>query len=77
MDEETDEGAEFSATLFNKYGKVKPHIIEEGYRNGTGCWGKELNSGELVYIFYARVDEQVSPLYLILSLQSLKKLLRT
>jgi hypothetical protein len=59
MDEE-NEMHQFSVTLFDKYGKIRPHLVDPGYRSGTGCWGREINSGELVYILDMKVNEQVS-----------------
>ncbi|KAF7289319.1 Ankyrin repeat family protein [Mycena indigotica] len=57
LDEEIDEMHEFSATLFDKYGNVQPHLVEPGYRSGSGCWGRELNEGVLFYIFWVSVEE--------------------
>lgn len=60
MDEENNELHKFSLTLFDRYGEVRRHLIEGGHRSGTGCWGTELNSGELVYILDIAVKAPVS-----------------
>ncbi|KAJ7108467.1 ankyrin repeat family protein [Mycena crocata] len=57
MDEDMDEMHQFSVTLFDKYGHVRPHLVDPGYRSGTGCWGRELNSGQLVYILDMTVND--------------------
>ncbi|KAF7295980.1 Ankyrin repeat family protein [Mycena kentingensis (nom. inval.)] len=58
LDEETDEMATFSTKLFDKYGKVLPEHIELGYQSGSGCWGRELDEGTLIYVFWVSVEEQ-------------------
>ncbi|KAK0190291.1 ankyrin repeat family protein [Armillaria mellea] len=50
LDEESDELQRFSVALFDKYGKVKSHIVSEGFRSGTRCWGRELNVGKIIYV---------------------------
>ncbi|KAF7362384.1 Ankyrin repeat family protein [Mycena venus] len=57
MDEDMDEMHQFSVTLFDKYGNVRPHLVGSSYRSGTGCWGLEMNSGELLYIIDMNVTE--------------------
>ncbi|KAF8150515.1 hypothetical protein K438DRAFT_1865533 [Mycena galopus ATCC 62051] len=57
MDEDMDELHQFSVTLFDKYGKARPHLMAPGYRSGTGCWGREMGAGELVYILDVTVKE--------------------
>lgn len=59
LDEDTDEMHQFSVTLFDKYGAVRPHLVDPGYRSGTGCWGREMDSGELVYILDITVKDSV------------------
>ncbi|KAF9027051.1 hypothetical protein BDZ89DRAFT_1113615 [Hymenopellis radicata] len=49
MDEESQELHEFSVTLFDKNGLLRPRF-KAGYRSGTGCWGDELNEDALAYI---------------------------
>ncbi|KAJ7503117.1 hypothetical protein B0H11DRAFT_619204 [Mycena galericulata] len=57
LDEDSDEMHQFSVTLFDKYGAVRPHLVDPGYRSGTGCWGREMNTGELIYILDIRVKK--------------------
>jgi hypothetical protein len=66
MDEVDEDLFHCALTLFDKSGDVKPYILEKGFHSGTGCWGEELNSGELIYIFDMHVHEDVSTLSLIL-----------
>ncbi|GLB40821.1 hypothetical protein LshimejAT787_0900360 [Lyophyllum shimeji] len=56
MDEHSDELCQFSVALFDKFGRVRPWLLEPGNRRGTGCWGEELNTGELVYLLDMNVD---------------------
>ncbi|KAJ7730843.1 ankyrin repeat family protein [Mycena maculata] len=56
-DEDMDEMHQFSVTLFDKNGAVRPHLVESDYRSGTGCFGREMNFGELVYILDIKVNE--------------------
>ncbi|KAK0190556.1 ankyrin repeat family protein [Armillaria mellea] len=58
MDIECDEMNTFGTTLFDKFGRIKPHIITKGYRSGTGCWGEELSEGQLIYITHIDVIEK-------------------
>ncbi|KAF8991005.1 hypothetical protein BDZ89DRAFT_1086867 [Hymenopellis radicata] len=58
MDEESQELHEFSVTLFDKNGLLKPRF-KTGYRSGTGCWGDELNEDALAYIEDITVKEEL------------------
>ncbi|KAJ7503118.1 ankyrin repeat family protein [Mycena galericulata] len=48
---------EFAVTLFDKYGYVRPYLVDPGHRRGTGCWGREMNTGHLMYILDIRVKK--------------------
>ncbi|KAK7057699.1 ankyrin repeat family protein [Favolaschia claudopus] len=50
LDQDNSEMHTFSITLFDKFGHARPELVNPGYRSGTGCWGRELDSGALVYI---------------------------
>jgi len=58
LDEDEEELAQFSSTLFNKFGEIRPSIVEDEKFKGTGCWGRELNEGMLCYIYYVYVAEE-------------------
>ncbi|KAJ7503111.1 ankyrin repeat family protein [Mycena galericulata] len=58
LDEDMDEMHQFSVTLFDKHGSVRPHLVDPGYRSGTGCWGREMDAGQLVYILDMSVDQK-------------------
>ncbi|KAK0206923.1 ankyrin repeat family protein [Desarmillaria ectypa] len=58
MDMEGEEMNVFGMTLFDKFGRIKPHIVTEGYLSGTGCWGEELSEGQIVYITHIDVTEK-------------------
>ncbi|PCH42308.1 hypothetical protein WOLCODRAFT_143973 [Wolfiporia cocos MD-104 SS10] len=60
LDEDEDELANFSRTLFDKFGNVRPWLVEDEIFKGTGCWGTELNEGILYYLYY--VDVRVEAL---------------
>ncbi|KAJ6590025.1 hypothetical protein DFH09DRAFT_1027257 [Mycena vulgaris] len=53
----TDETQQFAVTLFDKFGEVRPHLVNPGCRSGSGCWGREMNSGNLVYIIDMTVKD--------------------
>ncbi|KAJ7187765.1 hypothetical protein C8R46DRAFT_1052489 [Mycena filopes] len=36
---------------------VRPHFVEPGRRSGNGCWGREMNTGALIYILDLNVNE--------------------
>ncbi|KZT07691.1 uncharacterized protein LAESUDRAFT_811942 [Laetiporus sulphureus 93-53] len=55
FDEEQDELAAFSQTLFNKYGEIRPWLVEDEKLKSTGCWGRELNDGTIFYIFHVLI----------------------
>ncbi|PPQ84753.1 hypothetical protein CVT26_014688, partial [Gymnopilus dilepis] len=57
MDVDSDEWHEFS-TLFDKGAVIRPELVDGGRRSGSGCWGKELNEGEMLYINDVRVKEE-------------------
>ncbi|OBZ78418.1 hypothetical protein A0H81_02167 [Grifola frondosa] len=57
MDDHSQELHEFSVKLFNKYGKLKPDHVDHEYHKGSGCWGRELDDGMLIYV----VDVEVNP----------------
>ncbi|SJL02411.1 uncharacterized protein ARMOST_05738 [Armillaria ostoyae] len=58
MDMESEEMNVFGTTLFDKFGRIKPHIVAKGYRSGTGCWGEELSEGQIIYITHIDVIEK-------------------
>ncbi|KAK7057664.1 ankyrin repeat family protein [Favolaschia claudopus] len=57
MDEDMDEMHQFSVALFDKCGHVRPELVDAGYRSGTGCWGREMDSGALIYILGITINE--------------------
>ncbi|PBK66910.1 hypothetical protein ARMSODRAFT_1046286 [Armillaria solidipes] len=58
MDMESEEMNTFGTTLFDKFGRIKPHIVAKGYRSGTGCWGEELSEGQIIYLTHIDVIEK-------------------
>jgi hypothetical protein len=60
MDEESDELMQFSKKLFDAHSNVQPWLIDGRYKSGSGCWGKELNKGQIVHFEDLIVKEQVS-----------------
>ncbi|KDQ62412.1 hypothetical protein JAAARDRAFT_54366 [Jaapia argillacea MUCL 33604] len=59
MDEESQELHEFSATLFDKNGFLRPWLIENQYHNGTGIWGREVDQRSIVYLSELEVDKDL------------------
>lgn len=60
MDGLSKEMADFALKLFDKYGKLRPELVENEYHKGSGCWGRELNDGIIIYVVSVRVEPQVS-----------------
>ncbi|KAK7057662.1 hypothetical protein R3P38DRAFT_2842330 [Favolaschia claudopus] len=54
VDEETHQ---FSIALFDNDGRLLPELVNPGHRSGTGCWGREMDSGKLLYILDFTIDE--------------------
>ncbi|CCM00041.1 uncharacterized protein FIBRA_02067 [Fibroporia radiculosa] len=58
MDEESQELHEFSVKLFDKNGHLKPELVDDEYHRGSGCWGREMNRGTIIYVEDVRVVTQ-------------------
>ncbi|KAL6307619.1 hypothetical protein BKA93DRAFT_727485 [Sparassis latifolia] len=58
MDADSDELATLSRVLFDKYGEVRPWLVEDELFKGTGCWGRELSRGKLVYVQIVYVSDE-------------------
>jgi len=50
MEGETQELCDFSLALFNNDTIIHPWLHDGGPRSGSGCWGNELNNGNIVYL---------------------------
>jgi hypothetical protein len=59
MDEDSQEMHEFSVGLFDKYSNVRPWLVNGGSKSGSGCWGMELSTGDMLYIEEVKVKEEV------------------
>lgn len=60
MDEESDKMMRFSTKVFDSDMNLLPWLSDGGRRSGTGCWGAELNTGDVIYIQEITVNSQVS-----------------
>ncbi|KAJ7581864.1 hypothetical protein C8J56DRAFT_1168494 [Mycena floridula] len=58
MDEDSQETLEFSIKVFDKHCRVRRHLVEPGARAGTGCWGEEMNSGNVIYLKDMTVNDK-------------------
>ncbi|KAF9456663.1 ankyrin repeat family protein [Collybia nuda] len=56
MDGHSDELHMFSVSLFNKHIQPQSWLLDGGRRSGTGCWGDEMNRGDIVYILSLEVQ---------------------
>lgn len=52
--------AEFSTTLFDKFGRMKSCFIDDDYHKGSGVWGREMNDGRIMFVFHVTVEPSVS-----------------
>jgi hypothetical protein len=59
MDEYSDELHQFSIELFDKNGLVRPWLVDGSRRSGTGCWNRDLDYGNLIYLMDMSVKDQV------------------
>ncbi|KJA18897.1 hypothetical protein HYPSUDRAFT_44734, partial [Hypholoma sublateritium FD-334 SS-4] len=50
MEAETQELYDYSLSIFNNRIIVHPWLLDGGPRSGSGCWGEELNEGNIVYL---------------------------
>ncbi|KAJ7454838.1 hypothetical protein FB451DRAFT_1565231 [Mycena latifolia] len=44
------------STLFDKYGEIRPWLVDNEYHKGSGVWGRELNNGRLFFVLCVFVD---------------------
>ncbi|KAK7032909.1 ankyrin repeat family protein [Favolaschia claudopus] len=44
------------SALFDKYGEIRPWLVDNEYHKGSGLWGRELNEGKLIIIRCVSVD---------------------
>jgi hypothetical protein len=58
MDEDSDELHQFSVQLFDNDVNVRPWLFDG--TKGSGCWGKEVDHGDLVYVMDLDVHPDVS-----------------
>ncbi|TFK87190.1 hypothetical protein K466DRAFT_575948 [Polyporus arcularius HHB13444] len=56
MDEESQELCDFALALFDENGRLRPELVDHESQKGTGVWGRELDSGMLLYVLSVRVD---------------------
>lgn len=59
MDGDSAELHTFSIELFDKHLQPRPWLVDGGRRSGTGCWGDEMNIGDLLYILKLEVEPSV------------------
>ena len=59
MDEVSQEMQEFAVGLFDKYSNVRPWLVDGGSKSGSACWGKELSTGNILYIEEVNVVREV------------------
>lgn len=59
MDEESDELQKFAFGVFDMEGKIKSKLVEHEHHKGSGCWGRELNDGMLIYVSTIHVEPEV------------------
>ena len=51
---------DFASTVFDQLGLVLNELVDHEYAKGSGCWGRELNKGSLIYVDAVRVPVKVS-----------------
>ncbi|TFY56509.1 hypothetical protein EVG20_g8897, partial [Dentipellis fragilis] len=49
--------------LFDKWGKIRPWLLNNNYLKGLGTWGEELNKGRLLYVgdFFLKQRGRATP----------------
>ncbi|KAJ7677371.1 hypothetical protein B0H17DRAFT_1079548 [Mycena rosella] len=38
------------SAIFDKYGEIRPWLVDNEYHKGSGVWGRELNEGRLIFV---------------------------
>ncbi|KAJ7039526.1 hypothetical protein C8F04DRAFT_949523 [Mycena alexandri] len=46
------------SAIFDKYGEIRPWLVDGEYHKGSGVWGRELNDGKLFFVFCVSVEPQ-------------------
>ncbi|KAJ7746590.1 hypothetical protein B0H16DRAFT_1320895 [Mycena metata] len=46
------------SAIFDKYGEIRPWLVDGEYSKGSGVWGRELNDGKLFFVFCVSVEPQ-------------------
>jgi len=57
MEEPCEELSSIAFKLFDRYGRLKEEYINHPIRKGTGCWGTELDLGNLFILEYISIDK--------------------
>lgn len=60
MHSESRDLLEFSSKLFDRYGCLRPELLDDDYHKGSGCWGSEVNGGMMLYVTSVEVKPVVS-----------------
>ncbi len=48
MEELTRETSDLAFELFDRYGRLEPKYYKHDFKRGTGAWGPELDSGDIL-----------------------------
>jgi len=57
MGEPSEETSSLAFDLFDRYARLKQELIEHPIKKGSGVWGKELNSGDILLIELLSIEK--------------------
>ena len=57
IDQPSEGAAQMALDLFDRYGRLRPEFLQHPFKKGSGVWGDELSSGDLLLLDKITVDE--------------------
>ena len=57
MDRESEECSAFAYALFNRFGRLKPELVDNEHLKGSGVWGRELDTGTILFVLDTRAEK--------------------
>ncbi|TRM60524.1 hypothetical protein BD626DRAFT_504273 [Schizophyllum amplum] len=59
LDSKSAELSDFGAKVLDNNMNVYSKLVDDEYHKGTGCWGREMNEGSIMFIHELEVDRRV------------------
>lgn len=58
IEEASQDSSQLGFELFDRYGCLKPELIEHCVKKGSGVWGDEVDAGSILLVETVRVDKE-------------------